>query len=102
MENRETFGNLRDRPLSFLLFDLWKSRKNGKLSLKKAKEKKILFFEEGNHLEIGANINVSFSDIFGDKNATFRIVSSVPEPATFFMFFVASMLMLPMGDRRKS
>lgn len=48
MDNRVTFGNLHEKPFSFLLFDLWKSRKNGKLSLKKAKNEKILFFEEGN------------------------------------------------------
>ncbi len=48
MENRAFSGNLREKPFSFLLFDLWNSRKNGKLSLKKAEDEKILFFEEGN------------------------------------------------------
>lgn len=48
MDNRATFGNLRELPLSFLLFDLWNLKKNGKLILKQGKNEKILFFEEGN------------------------------------------------------
>jgi len=48
MDNRVTFGNLRERPLSFLLFYLWNFRKNGRLSLKQGKNEKILFFYEGN------------------------------------------------------
>ncbi len=48
MENHVFFGNLSEKPFSFLLFELWNSRKNGKLSLKKAKEEKILYFDEGN------------------------------------------------------
>ncbi len=48
MDNRVTFGNLGERPLSFLLFYLWNFRKNGRLSLKQGKNEKILFFDEGN------------------------------------------------------
>ena len=48
MDNRVTFGNLQERPLSLLLFYLWNFRKNGRLSLKQGKNEKILFFDEGN------------------------------------------------------
>jgi hypothetical protein len=44
MDNRVFFGKLSEKPFSFLLFDLWNSRKNGKLSIKKAENEKILFF----------------------------------------------------------
>ena len=55
MDNRVTFGNLRERPLSFLLFDLWNFRKSGRLSLKQGKNEKTLFFDEGN-IVITSNI----------------------------------------------
>ncbi len=48
MDNRVTFGNLREQPLSFLLLDLWNFKKNGRLSLKKGKNEKNFFFDGGN------------------------------------------------------
>lgn len=48
MDNRIIFGKLSEKPFSFLLFDLWNSRKNGKLSIKKEENEKTFFFEEGN------------------------------------------------------
>jgi len=69
MDNRITFGNLRERPFSFLLFDLWNSKKNGKLSLKKAKNEKILFFEEGNIVITSETFNErNFFSNLAEKN----------------------------------
>lgn len=47
MDNKLFSGKLRERPLSFLMFEFWRSRKNGKLSLKQGKHEKILFFDDG-------------------------------------------------------
>ena len=47
MDNRVFFGKLSEKPFSFLLFDLWNSRKSGKLSIKNVQNETTLFFEEG-------------------------------------------------------
>ncbi len=69
MDNRVFFGKLSEKPFSFLLFDLWNSRKNGKLSIKKAENEKILFFEEGNITITSENFNENiFFSHLAEKN----------------------------------
>ncbi|MCJ7579868.1 MAG: DUF4388 domain-containing protein, partial [Candidatus Aminicenantes bacterium] len=52
-------------PFSFLLFDLWNSRKNGKLSIKNAEVEKTFFFEEGSIVITSETFNEKtfFSDL---------------------------------------
>jgi len=47
MDIREANGFFHEHPLSFLLFDLWTQRRDGRLTLSKNGQRKIFHFQEG-------------------------------------------------------
>lgn len=47
MDKQERHGSLQDRPLSFLLFDLWTRKRSGQLSLKINNQKSVFNIVEG-------------------------------------------------------